>query len=611
MTAPEIREKTVLYRLESFARAVLVSGAVLVAVAILVTPPSAASAQDAAPPVATPIDQPSMTLADIVAAVVDTDNAAARDADDPIRRLQSEAVRDQRSSAIHWGRRRNQYISWSQHSNRLIPVYTYGVTLDSWRDRGSAYADPARLESLYGRVPDRTYNPVALYHDQTDVYRLQQTAYDAGCTFIIVMVFDGMDWVTTRAAALVGAAAKHDRASEAIRAALKPRGRSSGLSFLDYRGATVDFGLVVTSPHAAHARYDVDAQIVRQVSDHPRGGYDVVRGGDAPWLERSDQEYLMGNDRDVPHAVTDSAASATSLFSGIKTFNGSINVAPDGSRVQPFARHLQSIDWKIGVVTSVPVSHATPGAAYANNVTRKDYQDIARDMIGLPSSSHRDDPLPGVDVLIGGGWGESRGEDATQGQNYAAGNPYIHQDDVAAVAGEKANVQPSRRYVLATRTRGRSGREVLMEAAETAADDDSRLLGLFGVRGGHLPFRTADGDFDPTFDLKGAEKYDQADITENPTLADMTAAALRVLENSYDGFWLMVEAGDVDWANHANNIDNSIGAVMSGAEAFDEITRWVERNRAWDQTAVIVTADHGHYLVIDDDKVFRGEKTTP
>ena len=79
----------------------------------------------------------------------------------------------------------------------------------------------------------------------------------------------------------------------------------------------------------------------------------------------------------------------------------------------------------------------------------------------------------------------------------------------------------------------------------------------------------------------------------------MTEAALLVLEQSIDGFWLMIEAGDVDWANHANNLDNSIGAVLSGEQAFVKVMEWVDENDVWDQTAVIVTADHGHYLVID------------
>ena len=63
---------------------------------------------------------------------------------------------------------------------------------------------------------------------------------------------------------------------------------------------------------------------------------------------------------------------------------------------------------------------------------------------------------------------------------------------------------------------------------------------------------------------------------------------------------LLVEAGDVDWANHANNVDNAIGSVFSGDEAFRVVMDWVDENDAWAYTAVIVTADHGHYLVIED-----------
>ena len=93
------------------------------------------------------------------------------------------------------------------------------------------------------------------------------------------------------------------------------------------------------------------------------------------------------------------------------------------------------------------------------------------------------------------------------------------------------------------------------------------------------------------------EEYTKEDILENPTLAEMTEAALKHLSANNHKFWLMIEAGDVDWANHANNIDNSIGAVFSGEAAFDRVMNWVDDNEAWDHTAVIVTADHGHLFI--------------
>lgn len=80
----------------------------------------------------------------------------------------------------------------------------------------------------------------------------------------------------------------------------------------------------------------------------------------------------------------------------------------------------------------------------------------------------------------------------------------------------------------------------------------------------------------------------------------MTEAALTVLSKNPNGFWLMVEAGDVDWANHDNNLDASIGAVLSGDDAVRVVTNWVENNGGWDEAVMIVTGDHGHHLVLDD-----------
>src|SRR5688572_28921401 len=111
-----------------------------------------------------------------------------------------------------------------------------------------------------------------------------------------------------------------------------------------------------------------------------------------------------------------------------------------------------------------------------------------------------------------------------------------------------------------------------------------RLFGYFRVRQRHLPFRTADGDHDATGGRGRPEQYTPADVLENPTMADMTTVALDFLSRHPQGFWLMVEAGEVDWAKHDNNIDNSIGTVISGDEAFRAITQWVEAHNAWDDT---------------------------
>jgi alkaline phosphatase len=96
---------------------------------------------------------------------------------------------------------------------------------------------------------------------------------------------------------------------------------------------------------------------------------------------------------------------------------------------------------------------------------------------------------------------------------------------------------------------------------------------------------------------------------EQPTLADMTRAALTVLAaKPGQPFALFVEAGDVDFALHQNNLDNAVGAVYSGEEAVKAVLDWVEAHSNWDDSALIVTADHGHYLVIDDPEALAGAK---
>jgi len=160
---------------------------------------------------------------------------------------------------------------------------------------------------------------------------------------------------------------------------------------------------------------------------------------------------------------------------------------------------------------------------------------------------------------------------------------------------------------------------VLAEAARDAIDRRLRLFGLFGVREGNLPFQTADGDFNPVGcrpeqppsadrlrkKYCPLEPYSEADLAENPTLADMTRAALDVL-GTRERFWLLVEAGDVDWAAHANDIDAAIGAVRSGDAAFQAVVSWIERRNAWNDAVVIVTADHGHMFVLDEPAAFAG-----
>lgn len=522
--------------------------------------------------------------------------SATLTAQDSIANLQSAAVSTKQAAWGHWGPNDEVYSSWTTHSNRLIPVYTFGIDLNSVRGQNSVYRDASRLEKLYGFLPEQTVNPQANYFDQTDVYRLQKMAVDAGKKRVILFVFDGMDWETSRAAAIskLGRNAYQD-------------GRGTGLHFQDYRGVETDFGFCVTSPHNHGTSVDVDQQRVTKIGT-VRGGYDPVLGGPTPWHSvKTDQQYLIGKSKTVQHAYTDSAASATSLTSGIKTYNASINVDPMGRPATPLPRRLQEEGFKIGIVTSVPISHATPACAYANNVSRNDYQDLTRELIGQPSIFHAGG-LPGVDVLIGCGWGVSKEADGSQGDNFVPGNKYISAEEL-----RKIDAKNGGRYVISQRTAGLNGETNLKRAVAQAKKNHKRLFGFYGTSKGHLPYQTADGNFDPVVspgDPKPtpAEAYTKADLHENVTLTQMTLAAVDVLNSRSDRWWLMVESGDVDWANHANNIDNSIGAVHSGDDAFEALVQWIEDHGGWKDTALILTADHGHYLNLNQPEALISRK---
>jgi alkaline phosphatase len=507
------------------------------------------------------------------------------------------------------------FSNHTTHSNRLVPVYTFGrkIDLGGITGRNSRYRDPEKIKALYAVLPANTLNPHADYADQSDLYRVQKEAVACGVKHLFIVWFDGLDWPTTQAAAIFKTGKVY------------AEGKGAGLLFQDYdAGGTAQYGFVVTSPTHEQNRPDVNAQTVVIPPQSLGGGYDARIAGSNPWnlgpLGPKAPGYLKGQyasaaDRKgvqavgaVLHAFTDSAPSAAEIVSGAKSYNNGLNVTDDGRFITTLFHELQDQGWKVGTVTSVPFDHASPAAMYAQNVHRDDYQDIGRAMLGRPGivQKARQVPLrPGLDVLIGTGFGimTTTKTLAAQGHNGVAGNLYITDADLAAV-----DIKNGGKYVVVHTASVVSGAEALKNAALAAARDSARLFGFFGREGlDHLPYQTANGNYDPAPSLgnlgerREAESYASTDRLEQPTLAQMTDAALTVLAaRSNQPFILFIEAGDVDFALHANNLDNAIGAIYSGEDALRVVVNWVESHSNWDESAVIVSSDHGHYLVVDD-----------
>ena len=248
--------------------------------------------------------------------------AAARSDRDQLRDLQTDYVVNAGRKiprVYHFGSQGpgNVFSNHTSHTNRLVPVYVFGrkADLSAVTGENSRYRNPDKIKELYGVLPENTVNPQAIYADQSDMYRVQKEAVSRGIRHLFIVWFDGLDWPTTRAAAIVKTGKDYEK------------GKGSGLIFQDYTAAgTAQYGFVVTSPTHDQNRFNVDAQIVMIPPTSLGGGYDAQIAGSNPWtpgpLSSKAAGYLKGQSANaidfagvravggVLHAYTDSSQSA-------------------------------------------------------------------------------------------------------------------------------------------------------------------------------------------------------------------------------------------------------------------------------------------------------------
>lgn len=229
----------------------------------------------------------------------------------------------------------------------------------------------------------------------------------------------------------------------------------------------------------------------------------------------------------------DSASTATSIATGYKTWSGSINVSEDFSQeYETIAEKLKAQkDYKIGVISSVNLNHATPAAFYAHQASRNDYYDIGLELVES-----------GFDYFAGGALLQPTGENEDQKDLYTA----------AEEAGYKV-----------VRTQAE---------AEALTPDDGKTI----VVEEHL----ADSDAMP---------YDM-DLQDGQwALADYVDKGIEMLDNE-NGFFMMVEGGKIDWACHANDAAATISDTIALDDAVAEAVDFY--NEHPDETLILVTGDH-------------------
>ncbi len=234
------------------------------------------------------------------------------------------------------------------------------------------------------------------------------------------------------------------------------------------------------------------------------------------------------------NSVTDSAAAATAMATGVKTNNGFIGMDANFNPVSTILEEAKRQGKSVGLITTVQISHATP-AAFASHVKdRNSMTEIASQMLA-----------EGVDVLLGGGEDE-----------------FIPTSDTGCYPA------------LGVRNDGRnlineaiSGGYIYVCNSDSFksinTSSTSKLLGLFADEGMARPF--------------------------SPSLAQMTQKALDILSKNSNGFFLMVEGGQIDGASHSNDAANAIGDTVGFYEAVKIAKEYVSSNN---DTLIIVTADH-------------------
>lgn len=265
---------------------------------------------------------------------------------------------------------------------------------------------------------------------------------------------------------------------------------------------------------------------------------------------------------------TDSAASATAMATGVKTYDGALGVDTARNNLKNIIERLEEVGKATGVVTTVPFSHATPAAFVVHNEKRSNYIEIARDMI-LRS------PL---EVIMGAGhpFYDYSGRLKSDGSFKFVGGKEVWRALTEGTIENDADGD------------GISDPWTLIEKREdfqrlTSGATPKRVIGVAPIA--ETLQQQRDGD-------KKAAAFAVPFIETVPTLKEMTLAALNVLDNDPDGFFMLIEGGAVDWASHNNQSGRMIEEEIDFNRAVAAVVNWVEANSNWDETLVIVTADH-------------------
>jgi len=270
----------------------------------------------------------------------------------------------------------------------------------------------------------------------------------------------------------------------------------------------------------------------------------------------TDCGYLRGEGQ--RSFATDSAAAATAIYTGVKTSYGRVSTDFKGIILETIAETLDRNGKNTGVVTSVHFCHATPACVSAHSDSRKNYAEIMRAMIYES----------GLDLIMGAGHPgyDNNGDPVPESvwkHDYVGGKETWN---------ELVSGQTGKGWTLIEE---KNAFEALANSTE---DLPTRVIGVAQVH--------------TTLQYNRDGKEMGSFINNVPSLETMTRAALNVLSQNENGFFVMIEGGAVDWANHKHNVARMIEEQIDFNRSVEAAVAWVGRNGGWDENLLIVTSDH-------------------
>lgn len=260
----------------------------------------------------------------------------------------------------------------------------------------------------------------------------------------------------------------------------------------------------------------------------------------------------------VDSIAADSANTASAYMTGHKSSVNALGVYADRTpdslddpRQETIAELLRRSTGKsIGVVTDAEIEDATPASVVGHTRRRADKAEI----VGMFY-----DVRP--DVILGGGSAYFLPQ-SVPGSKRKDDKNYVEMFQKAG-------------YALATSN---------TELSNVVKEQPKKLLGLFHT-----------GNLDGVLDRKFLKKGTVSKFPDQPDLTDSMRAALSVLSQNPEGFFLMLEAGLVDKYSHPLDWERAVYDTIMFDKVVAMAQDFCDKNP---DTLLIVTGDHTHSISV-------------